>query len=309
MNKELHGIDKQQCRIAFNKAAQHYDEVAVLQREVGSRMLDRLDLIKLKPNIVVDIGAGTGVCTQALGKRYSQAKVVALDIATAMLQQAKHKRHWLSKPFSHKYYYVCGDAEHLPLADNSVDLLFSNMTIQWCADLDQTFAEFRRVLKHGGTLLFSTMGPDTLRELRSSWTHADDFTHVHTFIDMHDIGDALMRNGFADPVMDVENFTLTYATAEQLMRELKVLGAHNVSPSRTPGLTGKMRLQTMLAAYEKYRHDGLLPATYEVVYGHAWNLESQSPENVHRVNVAPPSRVAPSSQVAPPNKVAPPNIK
>ena len=291
MSKEPHQIDKQQCRTSFNKAAQRYDEVAVLQREVGARMLDRLDLIKLNPTTILDIGAGTGVCAHALGKRYPHANVIALDIAPEMLTQAKNKRNWLTKAISRKHHYVCGDAEQLPMADNSVDLLFSNMAIQWCTNLDQTFAEFKRVLKHGGTLLFSTTGPDTLTELRSSWATADDHSHVHTFIDMHDIGDALMRNGFNDPVMDVENFTLTYSTVQQLMKELKVLGAHNVSQTRTPGLTGKQRLQTMLAAYEKYRNNGVLPATYEVVYGHAWNLTDQAAERDHSVNVAPPSRL------------------
>ncbi len=290
MSKNPHQIDKQQCRKSFNKSAHRYDEVAVLQREVGARLLERLDLIKLNPKTVLDIGAGTGVCTHALGKRYSQAKIIALDIANTMLQQAKNRRNWLAKAINRKNYYICGDAEHLPLADNSVDLLFSNMTIQWCESLDRTFSEFRRVLKDGGTLLFSTMGPDTLTELRTSWAQADNHTHVHTFIDMHDVGDALMRNGFADPVMDMENFTLTYATVQQLMKELKVLGAHNVSQTRTPGLMGKQRLQTMLAAYEKHRCNDVLPATYELVYGHAWNIDNQSPASESSINVAPPSR-------------------
>ena len=290
MSREPHQIDKHHCRTSFNNAAQRYDEVAVLQREVGERILERLDLIKLNPKTILDIGAGTGVCAHALGKRYSQSNVIALDIAPAMLKQAKNKRSWLTNAISRKHYYVCADAEQLPLADNSVDLLFSNMAIQWCTDLDQTFAEFRRVLNHGGTLLFSTMGPDTLTELRTSWAQADEHSHVHTFIDMHDIGDALMRNGFADPVMDVENFTLTYSSVQQLMKELKILGAHNVSQTRRPGLTGKQRLQTMLAAYETYRNNDVLPATYEVVYGHAWNLASQSAKHDHIVNVAPPSR-------------------
>jgi len=175
--------------------------------------------------------------------------------------------------------YRCGDAEDLPLADNSVDLIFSSLTLQWCGELDRAFAEFKRVLKPEGLLMFSSFGPDTLKELRESWRLADMSTdernekmHVNDFIDMHDIGDALLRAGLSDPVMDVENFTLTYSDAYQLMRELKALGAHNVANARRHSLTGKTRLKNMVSEYENFRVDGLLPATYEVVYGHAWGV-------------------------------------
>jgi malonyl-CoA O-methyltransferase len=152
-------------------------------------------------------------------------------------------------------------------------MLFSNLTLQWCGDLQQTFAEFRRVLKPGGLLLFTTLGPDTLKELRESWRQVDGAVHVNEFIDMHDIGDALVQTKFGDPVMDMEYLTLTYTDSLDLMRDLKVLGAHNVNPGRSSGLTGKGRIKAVQAAYEQFRNDGVLPATYEVIYGHAWRPE------------------------------------
>jgi len=190
-----------------------------------------------------------------------------------MLKQARQRGGLLDKLIN-KRAYVCGDAERLPFADNSVELIFSSSTLQWCSNLDHTFAEFNRILKPGGLLMFSTFGPDTLKELRQSWQTVDatsgNTVHVHDFIDMHDIGDAMMRAGYADPVMDVENFTLTYPDVYQLMRELKTLGAHNVANERRHTLTGKTRVKNMVAAYETLRNKGNLPATYEVVYGHAW---------------------------------------
>lgn len=259
-------LHKDRVRESFNRAATHYDEAAVLQQEVGKRLMERLELVRLVPEIIVDVGCGTGMTTSALLKKYRKAQALGLDIAPNMLTIARKRAPWLRK-----LHCICGDAEALPLLDNSCDLLFSNLTLQWCGDLDQTFREFRRVLKPGGLLLFSTLGPDTLIELRRSWQVADGYQHVNAFIDMHDIGDALVRAVLADPVMDMELITVTYRDVFGLMRDLKTLGAHYVAVDRARGLTGKGRLQAMRAAYEQFRrNDGLLPATYEVVYGHAW---------------------------------------
>ncbi len=267
-------VDKRWLRAAFERAATRYDEVAVLQREVADRLLERLDLVKLAPERVVDVGAGTGHCSNALSQRYKHSQVIALDIAPAMLRQARGRLSAWTR-WRGRQRFVCGDAEALPLADGTCDLLFSNLTLQWCNDLDGVFREFRRVLKPGGLLMFSTFGPDTLKELRESWQAADDgYRHVNTFIDMHDIGDALVRAQLSTPVMDMEYFTLTYPQVQGLMHDLKAMGAHNVNRSRAHGLTGKGRLQAMQRAYERHRDaDGLLPATYEVAYGHAWAPE------------------------------------
>lgn len=265
MSDPLHSIDKQQARRAFSRAAERYDEVAMLQREIGQRMIERLAIVKLQPEVILDIGSGTGVATAELSRRYKKSQMIALDFALPMLQQTRKRSSWLRRPRC-----VCADLEQLPLADQSVDLIYSNAAIQWCNDLDSTFQEFLRVLKPGGLLMFSTFGPDTLKELRSAWSDADGSTHVSTFIDMHDVGDALMRARFSDPVMDVDRMTLTYQEVSGVMRDLKVLGAHNVTSNRQRGLTGKGKFKAMQTAYEKFRSGGLLPASYEVVYGHAW---------------------------------------
>jgi malonyl-CoA O-methyltransferase len=273
MNQKQPALDKNRVRASFDAAAEHYDEVAVLQREIANRILERLDLVKLQPHTILDIGAGTGVATHALSIRYKKSHVIAFDLAPNMLRHARQRGNFFHKLMT-KRGFICGDAEYLPFADNSIELIFSSSTLQWCSDLDHTFSELKRILKPGGLLMFSTFGPDTLKELRQSWQAADadsnESIHVHDFIDMHDIGDAMIRAGLADPVIDVENFTLTYPDAYQLMRELKTLGAHNVASDRRHTLTGKTRVKNMVAAYETLRINGSLPATYEVVYGHAW---------------------------------------
>ncbi len=265
-----YAIIKSQIRDSFNKAAHRYDEVAILQREVASRLLERLDLIKLTPQRILDLGCGTGGSSQALDKRYKHAQIVSLDLAPNMLKQARKQKSWFNKQR-----FICGDAEALPLVDNSVDLIFSSLTIQWCHDLDSVFKECFRVLKPGGLLMFSTLGPDTLHELRSSWQQVDSNNHVNAFIDMHDIGDAMIRSRLSDPVMDVENITMTYSEVMTLMRDLKILGAHNMTQGRPRNLTSKTKITAMCDAYESYRTEGVLPATYEVVYGHAWAPENK----------------------------------
>ena len=262
-------LDKRRVRQAFDRAAVDYDRVAVLQREVGNRLMERLDYMRLQPQTIVDIGAGTGHLSKALAQRYKQARVLALDLAPNMLRAARRHAGPLAR-LLRRQSFICADAERLPLADQSADMIFSNLTLQWCGALDAVFAEFRRIIRPGGMVLFSTFGPDTLKELRDSWAAADEAVHVSAFIDMHDIGDALLRGGFADPVMDAERFTLTYPDVRTVMRELKLLGAQNAASGRNRSLTGKGRLRAMTEAYEGYRDKGTLPATYEVVYGLAW---------------------------------------
>lgn len=258
-------IDKRLARLAFSRSAEHYDEVAVLQREIAQRMLERLDLVRLEPKTLLDVGCGTGFATAALLRRYPKAQVLALDFALPMLRHARQRGRWWRRPLC-----LCADAECLPIRDNSLDLLFSNATLQWCNDLEHTFAEFLRVLRPGGLLMFTTFGPDTLKELRAAWAAVDGHSHVSAFLDMHDIGDGLVRARFGDPVLDVERLTLTYGDLDGLMRDLKLLGAHNVTRERPRGLTGRHRFQAMREAYEGFRREGRLPASYEVIHGHAW---------------------------------------
>ena len=258
--------DKALARRSFAAAAAVYDQAAVLQQEVGDRLLQRLDLVKIQPTRILDLGCGTGQCIPDLLSRYRKAQVVALDIALPMLEQARKRSRWLRRPRC-----VCADAESLPFAHRSFDLVFSNLMLQWCVPLEAVFAELQRVLRPGGLLLFTSFGPDTLRELRGSWQQVDGYSHVNAFLDMHDVGDALLRARFADPVMDVERLTVTYPDVWQLMRELKQIGAHNVTAGRPRGLTGRARMRRLVQAYEQYRRNGVLPASYEIVNGHAWS--------------------------------------
>lgn len=260
-------IDKAQVRRSFDRAATAYDAVAVLQREIADRLLERLDYVRLEPQRVLDLGAGTGHAIGGLQRRYRKAQVIAVDFAHGMLLQARRRGGWWRRPQC-----VCADAELLPLADASVDLIVSNATLQWC-DLPRALAECQRVLRPNGLLMFTTFGRDTLIELRQAWSAVDEDAHVSPFLDLHDIGDALVRTRFADPVIDVERLTLTYATVRELMVDLKTLGAHNAMLARPRGLTGRARLLALEQAYEIHRCAGRLPASYEVVYGHAWASE------------------------------------
>ena len=260
-------LDKARVRASFNRAANTYDAAAVLQKLVREEMLSRLDLIKIAPKAILDAGCGTGHGSFALQKRFKHAQVLSLDLALSMLQKTEAQRPILHKIFG-KTALVCGDIESLPLADTSIDLVWSNLALQWCNDLDAAFNEAMRVLKPNGLLIFSTFGPDTLKELRVSTSNGK--THVSRFIDMHDIGDALTRIGFNAPVLDVERYTLTYDDAKSAMKDLKAIGAHNATYGRNKGLTGKGFLSHLSTQYEQFRVDGKLPATFEVIYGHAW---------------------------------------
>jgi malonyl-CoA O-methyltransferase len=264
-----YSLDKSWIRRSFDRASTTYDAAAVLQTEVRGLLLGRLDLTDLSPRLVLDAGAGTGQAGRALKRRYPGAHVIALDFSFGMLRIAGRQQSWL-RPFTR----LCADAERLPLPDASVDLILSNFMLQW-SDPDAVFAEFRRVLAPRGFLSFTTLGPDTLRELRTAWRDAglrdaDSQARVIPFIDMHDIGDALVRAGFAAPVLDVERYTLTYADVRRLAEDLKAIGARNATVGRPKGLTGLRKFAAMQAAYEVHRIDGRLPATYEVVFGQAW---------------------------------------
>ena len=277
--QDAYWIDKARVRASFERAAHTYDAAAILQKSVREEMLERLDLVTLNPEAILDAGCGTGHGSFALHKRFPQAHIISLDLAMGMLQQTYAQQptlqRWMAQ-LTGKKNLVCADIEALPLADNSVDMVWSNLAIQWCNDLDQAFAEIKRVLRPNGLLMFSTFGPDTLKELRVASAQDDATTHVSRFIDMHDIGDAMTRAGFSAPVLDVEHFTLTYDDAKSVMRDLKSIGAHNATAGRARGLLGKGFFAQLAARYEQFRQqDGKLPATFEVVYGHAWAPEQR----------------------------------
>ncbi len=268
---DKHQVDKRQVRRAFNRAAADYNTAAVLQREVCSRMLERLEYIKLQPARILDVGSGTGWGTRQLAQRYPNAQIIALDMAIGMLHIARGRSGWWQKLFGGaKQTSVCADLEALPLAANSLEMVWSNLTVQWCNDLPATFVELHRVLKVEGLLMFSTFGPDTLKELRLAFNGVDQHNHLNRFADMHDLGDMLVHGGFAEPVMDMEYLTLTYDDVRGVLQDLKTIGAHNVTAGRAHGLMGKNAWARLIENYERLRSNGKLPATFEVVYGHAW---------------------------------------
>jgi len=263
-------VDKRLLRLSFERAAATYDGAAVLQREIGSRMLSRLDYVRQQPARVLDAGCGTGHATADLQKRYPAAGVFALDLAFSMVERACARSGLLRRWSGRALRGVCADIEQLPLRAGAIDLLWSNLALQWINDPRQAFAEFRRVLAPGGLLMFSTFGPDTLKELRDAYRGTDAHTHVNRFVDLHDLGDMLVQAGFADPVMDMEHLTLTYTDVRALMHDLKAIGAHNVTAGRPQGISARATLAAVERNYEQWRCDDRLPATFEVIYGHAW---------------------------------------
>ncbi|MGA2655528.1 MAG: malonyl-ACP O-methyltransferase BioC [Gammaproteobacteria bacterium] len=265
MNPLLLNKDKQKIMTGFNKAAHTYDAHAILQNEVNRRLLDNLTFMKIKPQVILDVGASTGYGMRMLQQQYRGAQIIGVDLAMQMLKIAEQKKGWFSRQ-----HFICADAQALPFKDASVDLIFSNLTLQWCPDLLMTFCEFFRVLKPGGALFFTSLGPDTLKELRASFQQVDNYAHVNTFKDMHDIGDLLIHARFVDPIIDRQDLTLTYQDIKVLLKDLKYTGAHTVLGKQQPTLMGKQKLQKLMQAYEEFRNpQGLLPATYEVIYGHA----------------------------------------
>jgi malonyl-CoA O-methyltransferase len=259
-------LDKSSIKRSFNRAAKSYNRAAILQKEVLSRLLQRLDYIHHQPVSTIDIGCGTGKGIAGLQARYPRCRVVGLDLAFSMLQESK-KQYGLFRKKS----VVNSDMEKMPFADDSFDLLFSNLALHWVNDLSATFNELARIGRSGGLLMFVTFGPDTLKELRESWAEIDHNPHVHQFIDMHDIGDALMAAGFSQPVVDAESLRLEYQEFRQLFEDLKNTGASNAEKNRSHGLVTPAKFRRLEDCYRNSGFErGKYIASYELVYGHAW---------------------------------------
>lgn len=263
-------LNRQRIRKAFDRAAESYDQAAVLQKEVCSRLVEKLDVVNLQPKWILDAGSGTGEAVKPLQKRFKKADVVLLDVSERMLEKAVKQGALFRKPSA-----VCGDIESLPLADQTFDLVFSNLAMQWCNDVAVVLSEFKRVLKPGSLLVFTTFGPDTLKELRASWQKIDDAVHVNSFLDMHDIGDALLQAGYAEPVMEAEMITVNYQEIGTLMQDLRDIGANVTASGHRQGLLTRNMLARVGEAYEVFRNNDVLPATYEIIYGHAWIPEAE----------------------------------
>lgn len=255
---------------SFNASASNYNKNAVLQHEVGKRLVEQLEYFTLNPNIVLDLGMGTGHVTYQLAEKYPNSFFIGLDFSEAMLKIAKNNDHAFSKLNP-----ICADINKLPIDNNSVDLIFSNFTLQWADNLPKLFKECYRILKNDGLFIFALPGPDTLYELREAFQTVDpDYDHVNNFIDMHNIGDMLVHNNFAHPVIDNDHFTLTYRNVISILKDLKSIGANvKLSHNYRRSLFGKSKFQALHNAYEKFKQsDNKYPLTYEVIYAHAFKL-------------------------------------
>ncbi len=270
-------IDHKDVANSFSDAAKTYDDAAFFQRIAGDRLFERLDYFKLKPKSILDIGSGTGHCTRALKQKYPNAEVMGLDIAQGMVDYCRQQ--------STSENYICADALEIPLESNSQDLIFSNLTFQWIDQLDLLFKELHRVLKPNGLLLFTSLGPDTLFELKASWKSIDEHKHVNDFMDMHHLGDAMLNAAMLDPVVDNEAVVIGYDKALELMRDLKNIGAHNIDQQRRKGLTSPAVIRNLEKEYQQFKlANGELPATYELVYGHAFGRK-EIPMDYHEYGI------------------------
>jgi malonyl-CoA O-methyltransferase len=285
-------IDRRLARLHFSKAAPHYDSAAFIQREIADRLLERLDVLKTQPKFLVDIGCGTGYSVLPLMRRYPNTKIFALDFALPMIEIAKkqiqpdssHSRfkriiqttRQFFNPPSHSLMWMNADMFQLPFKAESVDFLHSSLALQWGQHrIIELFTEWYRVLQTQGVLFFATLGPDTLKELKSSFSNIENSSHVHSFLDMHDLGDALVKTGFSDPVMEMEKLTVEYSHPLQIFKDLKGIGATYSNTQRPQGLMGKSRWKRLFSEWEKTEKNGKWPVTYEVIYGHAWKIKKQ----------------------------------
>ena len=253
-------LEKKEVAASFSRAAAAYDSVARLQRDVGNHLLSSLSQWQGEPATVLDLGCGTGFFCSQLQLRYPEAQYVGLDIAEGMVKYARGRG-------GANCDWLVADAEALPLANESVDLVFSSLALQWCYRPEHLFSELARVLRPGGLCVFTSLGPDTLCELRSAWAAVDAHQHVNSFLPAGELVAAAGRISSIDMSLESRAFRMEYARVRDLLDELKTLGAHNMNRRRPAGLTSRRALQGMLHAYEGARSDGLLPATYDVIFG------------------------------------------
>lgn len=248
----------------FDRAVASFDEADPVHGEARRRLLERLQLLRVEPRCVIDLGSATGKASERLAAKYPEARVLAVDRNLTMLAHARVRYRGHSRIFT-----MAGDAERLPLADNSVDLIFANLLLPWCAP-DLVFAEAARVLRAGGLMSFTTVGPDTMAEVRQAWASVDDSIHVHGFIDMHDLGDLALRAGLTEPVMDVDRLQVTYTDVGSFVADMRACGAGNVAAGRRATFTSRGRWAAFRNALESTRSDGRFALTAELIFGQAW---------------------------------------
>lgn len=284
-------LDSALLRNRFDRAAPSYADAAVVQREVGNRLLERFDVMRTAPSNVLDVGCGPGTHTAALAARFPEAVVTAVDHAPAMVALAVPPAiGWLAQLTGlgkrPRIRGLVSDMQALPLPREYAELVWSNFALQWANDLPASFAEWNRVLKIGGVIMFTAPGPDTLIELRRALNFAGEIadSRVQRFTDLHDIGDMLIHAGFADPVMDMEVITLEYADPAALWRDLKAQGATNAMRTRPRGLLTPRKLRAIESALDSARKpDGPIRISVEVIYGHAWKVVPKKTAEGHSI--------------------------
>lgn len=267
---DTRALHPQHLRRRFERAAASFDSADFVHRVTRDGLFSRLQPVVIDADTVLDLGSATGGAGEPLRRRFRGAHLVSLDVSRSMLSCGRKKRPWYAPLLTRKHSFVQADAARLPLADGSIDFVFCNLLLPFVDNPDRVFSEVARVLRRGGVFAFATLGPDSLLEIRRAWGTVDTAAHVNHFQDMHDVGDALLRAGLRDPVVDVDPLTVRYPNAEKLFADLTSVGARNALRERHPALTGRRRFEAMLAALQGQDDDPVIELRLELVYGHCW---------------------------------------
>ena len=262
-------IDKNFKRKVFNRSAKSYDKFSKLQDKISDSLFDRLDLSKISPESIIDLGCGTGRNSLLLKKRFKKALLINFDFAEEMLFIAMAKKNY----FKDKNYisYVCGDIENLTFKDNAFDLIWSSSTIQWCNNLSKTINSFKSILRPNGLFTFSTFGPKTLFELKHAAESVSNFPQGIDFMSKNDINKILTSTGFSGIILESEKFCVNYENINKLFIDLKSIGATSGFINKKNSLSGRNYLNLIAAEYDQFKQNNLYPATYEIIYGQAWS--------------------------------------
>ncbi len=264
---------KEKVRRSFDSAAHTYDSVATLQEEVARRMMNNLEFFKVNPEKILDLGSGTGLARKLFAEKFPGAETFEIDISYKMLSYSRTKhRGWTFWPFNRKHHHICADIEYLPLKPHSVDFVWSNLVFEWGESITRIIENIGRVLRPGGLVMFSTLGPDTLIELKSTFDHLEVQHPINEFLDMHDVGDKLIAGGLLDPVMDAEILKLEFSSLTSLISTLKKSGS--ISKAQMP--SDRIPWCEVEKKYSNFaQKTQVLPASFEIIYGHAWAPNSK----------------------------------
>ena len=247
-------MKKSDIAASFGRSAKNYDSAALLQKSVGEKLLSHLNNFSIYPETILDLGSGTGYLTKKISRRFPDAHILSLDLSYEMLK------------FSSNRYPICADADALPLKSHSVDLIFSNLMLQWSQNLSQTFDEIKRIINPSGYFMFTTLGSETLREWRSAWKTVDEYPHVHEFHNKNTIERKLKSSGFSPVFLETSYSQLKFSSLQESMNHTRQIGAYNLNDSRHRGLMGKNKFRQFISVYENFRDiEGHFPVTYEVI--------------------------------------------